>query len=404
MMVPASLAIISASFSDDDRGRAIGTWSGFTAITAAVGPVLGGWLVTNLSWRWVFFINIPITIIVLLILFMKIDESKNESAQGPIDWLGAALSTLGLTGLVYGLVESGNMGFGHPAVVAALAAGVGSLVAFVWLESRIANPMMDLKVFKSKSFSGANLLTFLLYGALGGSLFFLPFNMIQVKGYSATEAGAACLPYIIIIAVLSRWAGGLIQKFGPKLPLVIGPAISAVGFALFMVPGIGGSYWTTFFPAILVLGIGMAISVAPLVTVVMGSVDQESAGLASGVNNAVSRTASLLALAVFGVALLAIFNATLDNKLDAIDVPPAVELVLEDQRENLAGAEVPSDIDPALARSLERAIDEAFVESFRWVMLIGAILAALASIAAMFTIGNPPKPEPALPPQAPQAA
>jgi MFS family permease len=218
-------------------------------------------------------------------------------------------------------------------------------------------------------------------------------------------AGAAWLPFIIIIiAVLSRWAGGLIQKFGPKLQLVIGPAISSVGFALFMVPGIGGSYWTTFSPAILVLGIGMAISVAPLVTVVMGSVDQEYAGLASGVNNPVSRTASLLALAVFGVVLLAIFNATLDNKLDAVEVPTAVELALEEQRENLAGAEVPSDIDPTLARSLERAIDEAFVESFRWVMLIGAILAALASIAALFTIGNPPKPEPALSPEAPQAA
>jgi len=404
MMVPASLAIISASFSDDDRGCAIGTWPGFTAITAAIGPVLGGWLVTNLSWRWVFFINIPIAIIVLMILFWKIDESKNESAQGPIDWLGALLSTLGLTGLVFGLVESGNLGFSHPGVVASLVVGVAALVGFVWLESRIANSMMDLKVFKSRSFSGANILTFLLYGALGGSLFFLPFNMIQVQGYSATEAGAAWLPFIIIIAVLSRWAGGLIMKFGPKLALVVGPAISSVGFLLFMVPGIGGSYWTTFFPAILVLGLGMAISVAPLVTVVMGSVDQESAGLASGVNNAISLTASLLALAVFDVALLAIFNTTLDNKLDAIDVPPSVVLALEEQRENLAGAEVPAGIDPTLARSLERAIDEAFVESFRWVMFIGAILALLSSVVAMFTIGNPRKPELAPSGGAPQAA
>jgi len=393
MMVPASLAIISASFSDDDRGRAIGTWSGFTAITAAVGPVLGGWLVTNLSWRWVFFINIPIAILVLIILAVKVEESRNDAAQGPIDWLGAVLSTLGLAGLVYGLVESGNLGFSHPGVVAALAVGVVGLVAFVWLESRLADPMMSLKVFKSKSFSGANALTFLLYGALGGSLFFLPFNMIQVQGYSATAAGAAWLPFIVIIAVLSRWAGGLIQKFGPKLPLVVGPAIAAMGFGLFIVPGIGGSYWTTFFPAMLVLGLGMALSVAPLVTVVMGSVEQEYAGLASGVNNAISRTASLLALAVFGVVILAIFNATLDNRLDAIDAPPAVERALEDQRKNLAGVEVPVGIDPALARSLERAIDEAFVESFRWVMLMGAGLAATASVVALFSIESPRKPE-----------
>jgi EmrB/QacA subfamily drug resistance transporter len=404
MMVPASLAIISASFSDDDRGRAIGTWSGFTAITAAVGPVLGGWLVTNLSWRWVFFINVPIAIVVLVILAMKVEESRNEAAQGRIDWLGAALSTLGLTGLVYGLVESGSLGFSHPGVIASLAVGVGGLVAFVWLESRLAEPMMSLKVFKSKSFSGANALTFLLYGALGGSLFFLPFNLIQVQGYSATAAGAAWLPFIIIIAVLARWAGALIQKFGAKLPLVVGPAISAAGFALFMVPGIGGSYWTTFFPAILVLGLGMAISVAPLVTVVMGSVEQENAGMASGVNNAISRTASLLALAVFGVALLAIFNTSLDNRLDAISVPPSVELALEEQRENLAGAELPSGIDPTLARSLERAIDEAFVESFRWVMLIGALLALTASIVAMFSIENPRKPGLVSSSRAPQAA
>ena len=388
LLVPGSLAIISASFEGTARGKAIGTWSGFTAMTAAAGPVLGGWLVTNLSWRWVFLINVPLAIVVLAILLYRVSESRGESTVGPLDWRGAAFSILGLGGLVFGLVESARLGFDHPMVIAAIGIGVLGIIAFLFAEARVQSPMVPLSMFKSKSFSGANLLTFLLYGSLGGALFFLPFNLIQVQGYSATAAGAAFLPFIVIIALLSRWAGGLVTRLGPKVPLVVGPAIVSLGFGLLVLPGIGGNYWATFFPAVVVLGLGMAISVAPLVTVVMGAVDSRLAGTASGVNNAVSRSASLLAIAVMGVVVLAAFNSALDNRLEAIDPPLPVIAHLEDERINLAGAEVPPELSAELGAELERAIDEAFVSSFRVAMLVGSGLALGGSLVTLLFIGR----------------
>ena len=242
---------------------------------------------------------------------------------------------IGLGGLVYGLIESANYGFTHGLVLGTIAIGAASLAAFVVVESRVASPMIPLRIFRSRNFSGTNLLTFLLYGALGGSLFFLPFNLIQVQGYSVTAAGAGFLPFIIIMFVLSRWAGGLIQHYGAKLPLVLGPAVAAGGFILLSLPGIGGSYWTTFSPGVVVLGIGMAVCVTPLVTVVMGRADTSNAGAASGINNAISRTASLLAIPIMDVAAIAAFGGALDDKLPAIDAPDPVVARLDDQRTQL---------------------------------------------------------------------
>ncbi len=392
LLVPGSLAIISASFAEEARGKAIGTWAGFTAITAALGPVLGGWLVTNLSWRWVFFINIPLAVVVLALLFTLVDESRDEQATGRLDWPGAALSVVGLGGLIYGFIESANYGLTHGLVLGALGMGAAGLIAFVLVELRVAAPMVQVAMFKSRNFTGANLLTLLLYGALGGSLFFLPFNLIQVQGYSVTAAGAAFLPFIVIIAVLSRWAGGLTQRYGAKAPLVVGPAIAAAGFGLLAVPGIGGSYWTTFFPGVVALGLGMAICVTPLVTVVMGSADASHAGAASGVNNAISRTASLLAIAVMGVVALATFNGALDDRLAVIDPPAPMAARLEEQRNQLAGIEVPVDLAPELTVSIQRAIDESFVAAFRVVMLAGGGMALGSSlIALLFIQYRPPQ-------------
>ena len=194
LLVPGSLSIISASFAEAERGKAIGTWAGFTAVTAAFGPVLGGWLVENASWQWVFYINIPIALIVLAIVLMRVPESRDESSSGPLDLLGALLATAGLGGLVFGLIEAGALGLGHPRVLVALVIGAASLGGFIVAEARVASPMMPLSLFRSRTFAGANLLTFLLYAALGGTLFFLPFNLIQVQGYTATAAGAAFLP------------------------------------------------------------------------------------------------------------------------------------------------------------------------------------------------------------------
>src|SRR5436305_6017357 len=259
LLVPGSLAIISSSFAENDRGRAIGKWSGFSAITTAIGPVIGGWLIEHLSWRAIFFINVPIALLIIFISLWRVPESSDKESKG-LDWLGAILITFGLGALVYGLIESSQLGFSDRSVLAALAAAVTLLALFLIIEARISNPMLPLVLFRSRTFTGANLLTFLLYGALGGSLFFLPLNLIQVQHYSATAAGAAFLPFILIMFLLSRWACGLVERYGSKIPLVIGPLIAALGFGLFMLPGVNAGYWQTFFPAVVVLGIGMAIS------------------------------------------------------------------------------------------------------------------------------------------------
>ncbi|MGH9162116.1 MAG: MFS transporter [Vicinamibacteraceae bacterium] len=399
LLVPGSLAIISASFDKSSRGKAIGTWSGATAITAAAGPVLGGWLASTFSWRWVFLLNIPFAVVVLLIAATRVPETRDLSAgtgtpgMGGIDWLGAGLSVVGLGLLVYGLVESANLGLAHPIALGAMIAGIVVLGIFVWVEGQARAPMMPLDVFASRSFTGANLLTVLLYGALGGALFFLPFNLVQVQGYTPVQAGAAWLPFILAIAFLSRWTGALVPIVGARLLLVVGPLLTATGFALAVRPGTDGSYWTTFFPAFLVMGLGMAIAVAPLVTVVMGSVESDRAGVASGINNAVSRAAGLLALAVMGLLVVGTFNSALDERLAALNVAPHVVEQLAEQRINLAAAEPPASASPAMARALRKAIDESFVVGFRAAMWSGAVLAAASALVAWLMIGEvrPPR-------------
>jgi EmrB/QacA subfamily drug resistance transporter len=391
LLVPGSLAIISNSFAEQDRGRAIGTWSGFSAITAAIGPVMGGWLIEHFSWRAVFFINVPIAILVVLISVSHIrEDSYREKSR--IDWLGAALAATGLGALVYGLLESSQLGFGDRTVVSVLIIAVILLGLFLFVETRVSEPMLPLKLFRFPTFAGANLLTFFLYAALGGTLFFLPLNLIQVHHYSATAAGAALLPFILLVSILSRWSGGLLAKYGARIPLIVGPLIAAAGFVLFALPGENGSYWTTFFPAVVVLGLGMAISVAPLTTTVMDSVSQNRVGVASGVNNAVARTAGLLAIAFLGIVMLIVFNKTLDRQIAGGQIPaPAVES-LNGQRARLAAADLSDDFDPETRQLARRIVAEAFVAGFRTIMVIGAATATAAAITALVLIESKPHP------------
>ncbi len=380
LMVPGSLAIVTAFFPAESRGRAIGIWSGFSAMTAAIGPVLGGWLVDHTSWRWVFFINPPIALAIVLITYWRVPESRNETMGRSLDWAGAVLATVALAGITFALLEVRQRG---PVVIGAASIGLAAGVGLWFVERRAAAPMLPLGLFRSRTFAGANLLTLFLYTALNGLLFFFPLNLIQVQHYTATQAGAALLPLILILFLLSHWSGGLIERYGARGPLTVGCSVAAVGFALAGRPGIGGSYWTTFFPAVAVLGTGMAISVAPLTTAVMNSVPVEEAGVASGINNAISRLASLLSVAIFGVVLLAAFQHTLVYRMDQAGVPAAEREGIESQRQQIAAIQTP---DPRA----KHAVQEAFVYGFHRIIWLAVGLSLAGVACAQLLTDEPP--------------
>jgi EmrB/QacA subfamily drug resistance transporter len=387
-LVPGSLSIISASFDPSRRGRAIGTWSGFSAITTAIGPILGGWLAQYASWRWVFFINVPVAALTLFLLYRHVPESRDEQASGRIDWPGAVLVTAGLGGIVYGLIEAGGRGFGDPLVVASALAGVGFLGVFVAVEARSRSPMVPLGIFRSRDFTGANLLTLLLYGGLGGSLYYLPFALQQVHGYTPTAAGAAFLPFTVIVFTLSRWSGGLVDRYGARLPLIVGPIVTAIGFLLMAVPGIGGSYWTTFFPAVVIMSLGMTLVIAPLTTTVMNALPTHQSGVASGVNNAVTRAAGLLAIATLGLVVVSTFNASLDTRLRSLPISPAARGAVYAQRSKLVGASIPPGVSRVQAFRIETALKESFVSGFRVGMVVSALLALASAVIAAWLISG----------------
>jgi EmrB/QacA subfamily drug resistance transporter len=381
LAVPESLALISATYTGDERGKAIGTWSGFASITGAAGPLIGGVLAQHASWRWVFVINIPIALAVVLIAWNHVPESKDENAVRGIDWTGALLATGGLGALVYGFirlqsVRSDEIG------LAAVVAGVIILAIFGYAQAHERHPMMPLGLFRSRTFSVANIYTFLIYMVIGGSMYFFPFVLIDVQRYTPTAAGAAGLPFVVLMFLLSRWSGGLISRLGARVPLVIGATLAGIAFLLYSLPGIGGAYWTTYFPAAFTLGIGAAFFVAPLTTTVFDSSDPSQSGIASAINNAVSRTSGLVAIAVFGIILSVVFDRGFDARIAARNVAPGTIRLLTQERDRLTPGTIPPGIPAADRGTVELALANGYLAGYRAVMYTSAGIAFGAAFIA----------------------
>jgi EmrB/QacA subfamily drug resistance transporter len=298
LLTPGSLAILQTSFRADDRARAIGAWSGLSGVASAAGPLVGGYLLAVGSWRWVFFINVPVAAAVLVITARHVPESHDPTATGRVDTVGATLAVVFLAGSTYGLIEGPTLGWSSPAVVISLVAAAVSAPAFLLVEHRKANPMLPLDLFRSRQFSGANGVTFAVYGALGGALFLLPVELQIVKGYSPLEAGISLLPLTLVMLAFSARSGALSARIGPRLQMTVGPLIVGAGLFLLVRATDPGSYWTQVFPAVLLFAIGLAVTVAPLTATAMSAAPAEHSGVASAVNNVVARAASLLAVAV----------------------------------------------------------------------------------------------------------
>lgn len=407
LMVPGSLAIIAATVPREERGRAIGTWSAATTVTTIIGPVLGGTLADVGLWRGVFFINIPLGAMALYGLLRHVPETRDEEA-GKLDVRGTLVVTLSLAAISYGAIEAPQRGLANPAALATLIAGAVGMLAFVLVEQRSAAPLVPLELFRSKAFSGANLLTLLLYSALFSYLFFFSLTLIQAQDYRANAAGLALIPFSIMLTALSRWAGGLVDRTGAKLPLVIGPLITAGGFFLLGLPGLNSSgsasYWTTYFPGVTTIGIGMGLTVAPLSTAIMTSVPDRQVGTASGINNAVSRAAQVLSIAAVGGFALLSFRQGLVGQAEDLGLPPQAIRDLRLEAADLGAAESPDSVPDGAKAAVERAVREEMLTTFRRISVVATALATMSGAIAALLIpgrtvsraGETPTPRPRL--------
>jgi EmrB/QacA subfamily drug resistance transporter len=361
LLVPASLAMLGATFDEHERSRAIGIWAGAGALMMAAGPLLGGWLVDQISWRAIFLLNVPLAIAAAGLTLRFSGESSDPHAK-ELDWSGAATVALGLAAMTWGLNAIPAWGFADRTVLAALGLGTALLISFVMIEARLhERAMMPLSLYRSRKFSTMNALTLLLYFALGGALYYLPFGLIRLGGYSATQAGAALLPFALTMGFGASFTGTIADRLGPRLLLTGGPIVAACGLALLAVVDLGRPYWVGVFPPMFLLGVGMAMTVPPLTSTVMGAAGKAHAGVASGVNNAVARIAGLLAVAVLGAVFFANFLDHLPGMTPA-QANEALNAVMSGQ----GGVET-----KAIA---------AFERALRAIMLMTAACAALAGL------------------------
>ncbi|HUX13437.1 MAG TPA: MFS transporter [Spirochaetia bacterium] len=395
LMIPGSLSIISAHFPREKRGAAIGTWSAVTTITTAGGPVLGGFFAGAGLWRLVFLINLPLGVVAFLMLVLKVPESRSSEAGRGIDIPGAATIAVALAGLSYALIAAPDQRFASPLVYGALITGVLSFAGFVVIERRSASPMVPLSIFRSLPFSGANLLTLFLYGSLTAFSFFLPLTMVQAQGYRESVAGMTMLPFVVMLAGMSRLAGKISDRIGPRVLLTVGPVLVGAGYLLSTFSGLtrgASAYWSTYFPAIVVFGAGMGMTVTPLTTTVMNSAGEQRSGTASGVNNAVSRIAGVLAIAVLGPLALVQFSHLVQHGVANFDISPTQADSLKAELSNLGNARVPTGITGDTASRIDRVLRISLVETFRIIMYVCTGLAWLSALLANIFLGRTANP------------
>ncbi len=389
LMVPQSLAIINTCFAEKERGQAIGLWAGLSGGIAALGPWLGGWLVETFSWQAVFFMTLPISFLALIITAIFVPESRNPDAR-KLDWLGTLLIFLGLLGIAFGLISGPGAGWNTPLVLTGLIGGLIAIILFFIVELRQPVPLVPLQIFKNPLVAGANSVTFFLYFALNGVILFVVLNLQQVQGFSPVRAGLGLLPPIIIITLFAGPAGSLADRIGPRLQMIIGPAIVATGTALLATGGPDASYFRHFMPGLILFGTGMALVIAPLTKCAL-AVEPQFSGAASGVNNAISRVAALMAVAVLGAVVISIFTAGLNDAISASSLTGEEQGQILSQSDKLGGITIPDSFDESARQLARTAIRESFIYSFRWAMVSSAVLALIGAIISFITIHSPPR-------------
>jgi EmrB/QacA subfamily drug resistance transporter len=391
LMIPGSLSIISSSINEKERGKAIGTWSAFTTVVTVGGPILGGAFGDAGLWRFIFFINFPIGLAALFILWRQVTESKDERSDKGLDIAGAVTIALGLAALTFGFLRIPAVGINNWQVYGSLVAGALLLTAYIWIEYKSKQPMMPLHLFANPTFSGANLLTFFLYAGLGAGMLFLSLNLVQVQGYSQLQSGLTFLPFTVLMISVARYAGSLADKLGPRLFLISGPATAGAGLLIlsFVKQTNGPSaYWTTFFPGILVFGLGMSFTVAPLTATVMGTVSDRFSGTASGINNAMTRISSVFANAIFGSLAVLFFSGALQYQIKDIPLSMQEKKAVTAQAADLGNATVPATIAPGKKAVIESAYHNSFITAYSKIMRLSACLGFLGAFMSLLFIKN----------------
>ncbi|TWV99355.1 MFS transporter [Chitinophaga pinensis] len=391
LMIPGSLSLISSSIHEKERGKAIGTWSAFTTVVTIGGPVLGGALADAGYWRYIFFINVPIGIVAVLILWRKVNESIDDTQDKTLDFAGAFSIAAGLAAVTFGFLRIPDTGFNNWQVYLSLSLGILLLIIFIIIERRSPHPMMPLSLFKNMTFSGANLLTFFLYAGLSAGMLFLSLNLVQVQGYDQLQSGLTFLPFTILMVLVARFAGTLADKYGPRLLLTIGPAIAGTGLLLLsfikQTPG-PSAYFTTFFPGIVVFGLGMSFTVAPLTATVMGAVSDHYSGTASGINNALSRIAGVFANAIFGAMAVLFFAGFLQKELPALSLKEQDRKEVVQQTAELGNARPPAVLNEEESKKVRQLYHDSFIDAYGKIMRISGILGFLGALMAVLFVRN----------------